>query len=197
MQPIAETADPFALFAEWFAQAASSEPADPNAMALATATSGGMPSVRMVLLKGWDGQGFVFYTHASSRKGQEMAENPRAALLFHWKSLTRQIRIEGTLSNVSAAEADDYYASRPRISRLGAWASHQSQPLDARATLERRVDEAEARFPGEDIPRPDGWLGYRLTPARFEFWQQMPYRLHDRLVYERAGAGWTTGRLYP
>ncbi len=195
---IAEADDPFALFESWFAEATAREPEDPNAMCLATADADGTPSARMVLLKGHDRAGFVFYTNLGSRKGGEIAANPRAALLFHWKSLRRQVRIEGKLAAVTASEADAYYASRGRVSRLGAHASEQSRPLDARATLLRRLAEAEARFPGEDIPRPPHWSGFRLTPTRIEFWQDMPHRLHDRVVFEAGqGAGWRVNRLYP
>jgi pyridoxamine 5'-phosphate oxidase len=189
--------DPLRHFGDWFAEAARSEPKDPNAMTLATCTPEGVPSARTVLLKGHDERGFVFYTNTESRKGAELAANPHAALLFYWKSLGRQIRIEGTTEPVSDAEADAYYATRPRISRLGAWASDQSRPLPSREELERRLAAVEARHPGEDIPRPLHWSGFRLTPASFEFWQEMPFRLHDRTVYTRAGDGWTIGKLYP
>lgn len=204
MDPIAPNADPFALFARWMAEAAASEPNDPNAMTLATATPDGLPAARIVLLKAVDPaghapRGFVFYTNTQSRKGGELAANARAALLFHWKTLTRQIRIEGAVQPVAPAEADAYYASRARISRLGAWASDQSRPLDARATLEARLAEVEARYPGEAIPRPPHWSGYRVVPARIEFWQDMPFRLHDRSVFTRdtAGTGWVHGKLFP
>lgn len=196
----AETAgsgEPFALFGEWFAAAAASEPDNANAMTLATATKEGAPSARIVLLKDWDERGFVFYTNLGSRKGTELARNPHAALLFYWKSLSRQIRIEGAVAAVSGTEADEYYASRPRLSRIGAWASEQSRPLGARADLEARVAEFEARYPGEAVPRPPFWSGFRLTPAQFEFWEERPFRLHERRTFVRAGEGWRTGLLYP
>ena len=189
--------DPFAFFARWFAEAQASEPNDPNAMTVATTNQEGHPSARIVLLKEWDEKGFVFYTNKESRKGGELSENPRAALLFFWKSLHRQIRIEGTVEHVTDAEADAYYASRPRVSRLGAWASIQSRPLAERAILEARVKEFEDKFPGEDIPRPAYWSGYRIVPAYMEFWQDMPFRLHDRTVFHRHGAGWTVGKIFP
>ena len=190
--------DPFAVFETWFAEAAAREPADPNAMTLATVAADGAPSARIVLMKGRDRRGFVFYTNTQSRKGDELGANRRAALLFHWKSLGRQVRIEGAVEAVTAADADAYYASRPRNSRLGAWASDQSRPLPARAELERRLAEAERRFPHDHIPRPPHWAGYRLLPARFEFWQDMPFRLHDRTVFARApSGGWEVGKLFP
>ncbi len=190
--------DPFEWFARWMEEAARSELNDPNAMTLATATPDGRPSARVVLLKGYDNQGFVFYTNTQSRKGTELAANPRAALLFHWKSLGRQVRIEGAIEPVLPPEADAYFATRPRISRLGAWASEQSRSLASRPELERRLAEQEARFPGETIPRPPHWSGYRLNPERFEFWQDMPYRLHDRTMISRAPAGgWVAGKLFP
>ncbi len=200
-------ADPFALFQAWMAEAETTEPNDPNAMTVATATSDGIPAARILLLKeldppGAQPRGFVFYTNRQSRKSDELAANPRAALLFHWKVLRRQIRIEGAVIDATEAESDAYFATRPRISRLGAWASDQSRPLAERAVLERRLAEQEARFPGEAIPRPPYWGGYRLIPGRFEFWQDMPYRLHDRTVFTRAGSagagdGWTMGKLFP
>lgn len=194
---MAET-DPFAQFRRWMDEATASEPSDPNAMTLATATSDGYPAARIVLLKGYDERGFVFYTNTQSRKGDELAANARVALLFHWKSRGRQIRIEGRTEPVAAAAADAYFASRPRISRLGAWSSDQSRPLRDRAELERRLAAAEACFPDEPIPRPPHWSGYRVVPERFEFWQNMPYRLHDRTIYSRdPGGGWAVGKLFP
>jgi pyridoxamine 5'-phosphate oxidase len=192
-----ETGEPFGLFGAWFAAAAAAEPDNTNAMTLASATADGVPSARIVLLKGWDERGFVFYTNLGSRKGTELDRNPRAALLFYWKSLARQIRIEGTTAPVGAAEADEYYASRPRLSRIGAWASEQSRSLGSRAELEARVAAFEARYPDEPVPRPPFWSGFRLTPARFEFWEERPFRLHDRRTFVREGAGWRTGLLYP
>jgi pyridoxamine 5'-phosphate oxidase len=190
--------DPFARFQEWMAEAWRHEPEDANAMTLATATADGSPAARIVLLKGADARGFVFYTNTESRKGGELAANARAALLFHWKPQGRQIRIEGRVVPVTDAEADAYYASRARISRLGAWASDQSRVLPERAELERRLAGYEAKYPGEDIPRPPHWSGFRVIPERFEFWQNMPYRLHDRTVYTRAAnGGWAIGKLYP
>ena len=190
-------ADPFQHFAMWFADAAASEPNDPNAMTLATATPDGLPSARVVLLKEYDARGFVFYTNKQSRKGTDLAANRQAFLLFFWKTLHRQIRIEGAVEDVTDAEADTYFASRPRESRLGAWASQQSRPLPERADLLRRLAEADARYPGETVPRPPYWSGYRVVPRAFEFWQDMPFRLHERIVYARSADGWTTGLLYP
>lgn len=190
--------DPFARFREWMAEAEATEPADANAMTVATATPDGRPSARITLLKGVDARGFVFYTNQQSRKAEELAANQRIALLFHWKTLARQIRIEGRVEAVTAAEADAYFASRARISQLGAWASDQSRPLDDRMTLERRLADYEAKYPGEDVPRPPHWSGYRVLPDSFEFWQNMPFRLHDRTIYTRsADGGWVTGKLFP
>jgi pyridoxamine 5'-phosphate oxidase len=192
------TTDPFALFGTWFAEARETEPNDSNAMALATADAAGRPSVRMVLLKGHGPDGFVFYTNRESRKAGEMAANPHAALLFHWKSLRRQIRIEGGLSLASDAESDAYFASRSRDSQLGAWASDQSRPLDSRATFEARFEEIQRRFDGQDVPRPPHWGGYRLTPNHIEFWQDRAHRLHERRVFDLVGDGtWSEGLLYP
>ena len=197
--PIGDARDPLALFDAWFEAAGGTEPNDPNAVYVATATADGTPSVRTVLLKAHDGRGFVFYTNFGSRKGGEIAANPRASLLFHWKTQRRQVRIEGTLAPVADDEADRYYASRDRVSRLGAHASLQSQPLDRRETLIARLADADARYGSDEIPRPAHWSGFRLAPCRFEFWQDMPHRLHDRLVFEptEAGHGWSTHRIYP
>lgn len=195
---MSETADPFAKFQHWMNEAWTHEPDDANAMTLATATPDGVPAARIVLLKGADERGFVFYTNMQSRKGEELTANSRAALLFHWKPLARQVRIEGHVEIVTDAEADAYFASRPRISRLGAWASDQSRVLPGRPELERRLAAFEEKYPGEDIPRPPNWSGYRVIPARFEFWQNMPFRLHDRTIYTRAAnGGWTIGKLFP
>ena len=190
-------ADPFALFAAWFAEAKAAEPNDAEAMALATADSAGCPSVRMVLLKGHGAEGFDFYTNLDSRKGEELAANASAALLFHWKSLRRQVRIDGPVELLPAAEADAYFATRTRDSQLGAWASDQSRPLDSRETFEQRYEEARARFEGQDVPRPPRWGGYRLVPERIEFWSDRPHRLHERRLFTRAANGWDEGLLYP
>ncbi len=198
-EAVTTEADPLSLFRTWLAEAEKSEPNDPTAMTLATATPDGRPSARMVLLKGVDERGLVFYTNQQSRKAGELAANGRAALLFHWKSLRRQVRVEGRIEPATDAEADAYFATRARISRLGAWASDQSRPLPDRTALEARLAEMEARYPGEDVPRPPHWSGYRVRPDAWEFWQNMPYRLHDRTLFTRAagGAGWVAGKLYP
>jgi pyridoxamine 5'-phosphate oxidase len=189
--------DPHALFETWLAEARLSEPNDPTAMAVATADRDGRPSVRMILLKGHDARGFVFYTNFDSRKGRELAENPQAALLFHWKSLRRQVRVEGPVEPVTDAEADAYFASRARESQLGAWASDQSRPLDRRETFESRYRDTEGRFEGRDVPRPPRWSGWRVRPERIEFWTDRAHRLHERRLFTRAGDGWTEGLLYP
>ena len=189
--------DPFALFDEWLAEARTSEINDPEAMALATADTSGQPSVRMVLLKGHGPDGFVFYTNEQSAKGEDLAANPRAALLFHWKSLRRQVRIEGKVERVPDAQADVYFATRARDSQLGAWASDQSRRLDSRQTFESRFEEVKRRFEGEDVPRPPHWRGYRVVPERIELWLDRPHRLHERRLFTRDGEGWTEGLLYP
>ncbi len=191
------TTDPFLLFAGWLAEAEATEPNDANAMTLATSTPDGYPSARMVLLKHADGEGFVFYTNLESRKGGELAANPRVALLFHWKSLRRQVRVEGTVAPVSAAEADAYFHSRARASQIGAWASAQSRPLESRFHLEKQVALYTARYAIGTVPRPPHWSGFRVRPARLEFWQDKPFRLHDRLVYNRDGDAWRTEHLFP
>ena len=191
--------DPFMLFEVWYAEAKESEPNDPNAMALATASEDGLPSVRMVLLKGHGPDGFVFYTNAESRKGEQIRANMRAALLFHWKSLRRQIRIEGTLEEVSSAEADAYFHSRPRVSQIGSAASDQSRALPDRQVYLDRVTALEERYPEGNIPRPPHWTGFRLSPRRIEFWQDRQYRLHDRRLFVRDAAeeAWSDTLLYP
>lgn len=196
---MAEPEDPIARFEAWMAEAAKTEPNDPNAVCLATATPGGRPSARMVLLKGVDARGFVFYTNLESRKGKELHANPYAALCFHWKSQTRSVRVEGPVELVEDAEADAYYASRSRGSRIGAWASKQSRPLEGRWALEKAVAEVTLKFGLGEIPRPPFWSGFRLVPHVIEFWRDMPFRLHERLVYRRdaAEAPWRTELLYP
>lgn len=191
-------ADPHALFEEWLAEARSSEPNDPVAMALATADAAGRPSVRMVLMKGHDARGFVFYTNRESRKGDELAANPHAALLFHWKSLRRQVRVEGPVQPVADAEADAYFATRSRDSQLGAWASDQSRPLDRREAFEARYGEMDAVYAEGEVPRPPHWSGYRIAPERIEFWTDRAHRLHERRLFVRGeGGGWSEGLLYP
>lgn len=189
--------DPFKLFADWFADAKKREANDPNAMALATADSSGLPDVRMVLLKDFDQNGFVFYTNLESAKGEQIGANAQAAICFHWKSLRRQVRVRGAVESVSDAEADEYFASRARDSRIGAWASRQSCPLESRFALEKAVARDAARFGLGDVPRPAHWSGFRLRPIHIEFWRDRPFRLHDRLAFDRSGEGWTTSRLYP
>jgi pyridoxamine 5'-phosphate oxidase len=188
---------PLPLFAQWFAEAQASEPNDPNGMALATSDAGGAPHVRMVLLKGHGEEGFTFYTNQQSDKALQIAARPFAALLFHWKSLRRQVRVEGKVMTVSDAEADAYFASRGRDSQLGAWASDQSRPLDQRATFEGRFAALKAEYEGRDVPRPPHWSGYVVDPARIEFWEDRPHRLHHRRVFTRVGTEWDEGLLYP
>jgi len=191
--------DPLALFDRWYAEAKTAEPNDPNAMALATADAAGRPSVRMVLLKGHGADGFVFYTNREGRKAADLAANPAAALLFHWKSLRRQVRIEGPVTLATDAQSDAYFASRGRDSQLGAWASDQSRPLDSRATFETRFAEVTTRFDGGDVPRPPFWGGYVVVPQRIELWQDRAHRLHERRVFIRddEGGGWNEGLLFP
>jgi pyridoxamine 5'-phosphate oxidase len=191
--------DPFALFTTWLREAEKTEPNDPNGMALATADPDGMPDVRMVLLKGVDPDGFVFFTNTESQKGGQLAANPKAALLFHWKSLRRQVRVRGEVTPVTPQEADAYFRTRPRDSQIGAWASDQSRPMGGRFALEKRIAEYGLKFGLGEVPRPPHWSGYRISPLRMEFWRDRPFRLHDRLVFEResAQAPWRTERLFP
>jgi pyridoxamine 5'-phosphate oxidase len=199
MDDFTVSTDPFSLFEEWFAQAGASEINDPHALALATVDATGMPDVRIVLMNGRDSRGIVFYTHKTGGKGLQLAGNPKAAAAFHWKSLKRQVRMRGPVEMVSDAEADAYFASRPRDSRIGAWASLQSQPLESRAVFEKRIADAAARFDGTEVPRPAHWTGYRLRPLEIEFWHDRPFRLHDRIVFRRetTEGAFTRTRLFP
>jgi pyridoxamine 5'-phosphate oxidase len=197
MDGTATTEDPIATFEAWLAEATTSEPNDANAVCLATATPEGLPSARMVLLKGVDARGFVFYTNLESRKGTELSANPHAALCFHWKSLHRSVRVEGAVEPVSAEEADSYFASRARTSRLGAWASKQSRPLESRFALEKAVAEYGMKYAIGEIPRPPHWSGFRIMPRRIELWRDMPFRLHERKVFHRDGEGWRLEMRYP
>jgi pyridoxamine 5'-phosphate oxidase len=194
-----EADEPLRLFAAWFSDATRSEPADPSAMTLATVDSDGLPNARMVLLKGFDDQGFVFYTNLDSQKGRELDANPKAALVFHWKSLNRQVRLRGPVERVEDHIADAYFATRPRLAQIGAWASKQSAALESRMAFEKAVALQMAKFAVGTIPRPPNWSGYRLQPQIIEFWQDRPYRLHDRIEFRRAAAGepWRKTRLYP
>jgi len=194
-----ESAEPIALFAAWLTEATQTEPADANAMSLATVDAKGMPNVRIVLLKGFDDDGFVFYTNTESRKGHELKANAVAALAFHWKSLMRQVRIRGRVETVTTAEADAYYASRPRLSQIGAWASEQSRPLESRLAFENAVARVTRQYEGTTIPRPLHWSGFRIVPVTMEFWHDRPFRLHDRVEFTRAdaSAAWHKTRLFP
>jgi pyridoxamine 5'-phosphate oxidase len=191
--------EPFALFEAWLNEAIKSEPNDPNAMALATVDPDGLPDVRMVLMKGFDTEGFVFYSHIASQKGRELAANPKAALLFHWKSLRRQVRIRGNVTPVTDAEADAYFATRPKQAQIGAWASKQSEALESRFAFEQAIAKVAARYVIGEVPRPPGWSGWRITPVRIEFWHDRPFRLHDRIEFRRDAAGqkWSKTRMYP
>ena len=191
--------EPFALFEAWLNEAIKTEPNDPNAMALATVDPEGLPDVRMVLMKGFDTEGFVFYSHIASQKGRELAANPKAALLFHWKSLRRQVRIRGNVTPVTDAEADAYFATRPKQAQIGAWASKQSEALESRFAFEQAIAKVAAKYIISEVPRPPGWSGWRITPVRIEFWHDRPFRLHDRIEFRRDAAGkpWSKTRMYP
>jgi pyridoxamine 5'-phosphate oxidase len=195
----ADAPEPFRLFGEWLGEAEKSEPVNPNAMALATVDPDGLPDVRMVLLKGFDHAGFVFYSNRNSAKGRELADNPKAALAFYWKSLERQVRVRGPVSEVTEAEADAYFATRPRGAQLGAWASQQSSPLESRFAFEKAIALTTAKHPIGAVPRPPYWIGYRIAPLAIEFWHERPFRLHDRIAFTRDSltAPWTKTRLYP
>jgi len=194
-----DSEEPLRQFSAWLDEASRSEPSDPNAMALATVDSGGVPNIRMVLLKEFDARGFVFYTNQTSQKGQELGANPQAALSFHWKSLRRQVRIRGPVTQVSDAESDEYFATRPRMAQIGAWASQQSAPLESRFALEKAVAAYTAKHPVGAVPRPPYWIGYRVAPMVIEFWREQPFRLHERIEFRRASAEtpWSKTRLYP
>ena len=189
--------EPFALFQSWLDEAAKSEPNDPNGMALSTVDADGLPNSRMVLLKGHGPDGFVFYTNTESQKGRELAANPKAGLLFYWKSLNRQVRVRGPVERVTPEEADTYFATRPKGAQIGAWASQQSRPLESRFALEKAAAKYAAKFAIGEIPRPDYWSGFRIAPVEIEFWKDGAFRLHDRVRFTRDGAGWTKARLYP
>jgi pyridoxamine 5'-phosphate oxidase len=193
----ADEADPFVRFGAWYQAAQTCGLKEPTAVALATADAAGQPSLRMVLLKGWDERGFTFYTNRESRKGRELTQNPKAALCFYWMPLGRSVRVVGAVENVTEAEAEEYFASRPRNSQIGAWASQQSRPLESRHALEKRVAQYALKHAIGSVPRPTYWTGFRVVPATIEFWEERPFRLHDRLVYARDGAFWRTERLYP